>query len=217
MNDTTTPLPIASLILDRANDLMIGPKEIVLKCGYKNLSKGLRRFQELLKGDMDSSKCILEKLPMVLNLDSDILERAVKESLSQIQGQVEASYRESFKPHAIIVCERTIPEPIWLAAIIGIDRLIRIEFAEGSAPITFIEQALIGLSQKLGRWNSSVLPCFGRLKSIIVNYSCDRAVEFDLEGKPLRVVDKAIRVGVSTIALSGRPIKPIELDPLFGR
>jgi hypothetical protein len=134
-----------------------------------------------------------------------------------IEREAEQSYRVSFQPHGIVVCERTIPEPIWLAAVIGVERILRLDLTEGSPPVTYVQQALDGLETRLQRWSSSSLPAFGSPRSVVVNYAYDKAVEFDLDGTPLRVFDEAVRTGVSTLALSGRPLSSRELKLMTGQ
>ena len=49
---------------------------------------------------------------------------------------------QPLKPHAIIICERRRPEPLFVAGLIGVDRLLRVDFATGSKPATYASQAL---------------------------------------------------------------------------
>jgi hypothetical protein len=101
---------------------------------------------------------------------------------------------------------------IWL----GIDKLLRIEFAQGSAPVTYLKQALTGLKQKLAKWHSPALPAFGRPTAVVINYTCHKAIEFDLEGNPVRVFDKAVRTGQCSLALTGRAITESESHRVWG-
>jgi hypothetical protein len=39
-----------------------------------------------------------------------------------------------------------------------------------------------------------------------VNYAFGKAIEFDFEGKPLRVFDKAVGSGAAMLALSAHPL-----------
>jgi hypothetical protein len=95
--------------------------------------------------------------------------------------------------------------------------------------VTYIDQALKGIRQKLARWNSKVdvasvglgdlpLPTFGRPVGVIVNYTPDRAVRFDLSGQPIEVLDRAHRLGEAQFFFKGmsRPLTRGELDTLFG-
>ena len=71
---------------------------------------------------------------------------------------------------------------MFVAAFIGIERLRRVHFDLSESPTTYIQQALDGLREKLARWNSDQIPTFGKPIGVIVNYSPDRAVRFDLDG-----------------------------------
>ncbi len=39
----------------------------------------------------------------------------------------EKIWRENFRPHAIILTERTVPSPMFVAAIVGVEKLFRID------------------------------------------------------------------------------------------
>ena len=45
-----SPLAIEALIAGRLQDLKLTPVELVRRCGYKNLSKGLRRLAGRSRG-----------------------------------------------------------------------------------------------------------------------------------------------------------------------
>ena len=54
-------------------------------------------------------------------------------------------------------------------------------------------------------------PRFGRAVGIIINYSPDRAIRFDLEGNALELFDRAYRPGIAQFAIGGRVVSPGEL------
>jgi len=58
-----------------------------------------------------------------------------------------AAYRAAFKPHAIIITERTRLEPMSVAAFAGPERLLRLDFDGNRTPVTFVRQALDDLRQ----------------------------------------------------------------------
>jgi hypothetical protein len=209
--DVVGETQISRLIEARIQELGVTRAELVRRCGFHNAPKGLRRLSEVCAGNFSRADFLLSNLPDALGLDHQVVEAAVFTAEQAEKSAQELRYRDAFRPHANIVCERSTPEPIWLAAIIGIDRLLRIEFAEESAPITYAKQALAGVKQKLAKWNSPALPAFGRPTAVVINYTCEKAIEFDLDGKPVRVFDKAVRTGQTTLALSGRQITPNEL------
>ena len=55
-------------------------------------------------------------------------------------------WRENFRPHAIILTERTVPSPIFVAAIIGVEKLLRIDLDATQGPVSFVRQVLIGFA-----------------------------------------------------------------------
>jgi len=51
-------------------------------------------------------------------------------------------WRENFCPHAIILKERTVPSPIFVAAMIGVEKLLRIDVDATQGPVSFVRQVL---------------------------------------------------------------------------
>ena len=88
--------------------------------------------------------------------------------------------------------------------------MLRLDFDLSSAPDTFLAQALDGLRQRLMRWHGE-LPAFGRATGLIINYSPDHAIRFDLEGRAVELFNRAYRIGVAQFAIGGRVISPGEL------
>ncbi len=123
---------------------------------------------------------------------------------------------KEFSPYAIILCERTVPEPIFVAALIGINRILRIDFQPGSPPITFAAQAMEGLSKRLSEFKSKVLPAFGKPLGFAVNYTEQRAVTFDLQQRPLRHFPHVIGSGNIYLSKGGRTFSNAELLSFFG-
>jgi hypothetical protein len=50
------------------------------------------------------------------------------------------------------------------------------------------------------------LPAFGRPIGLVINYSPDRAVRFDLDGNALEILQRAYRIGEAYLVHRGRPI-----------
>jgi hypothetical protein len=70
-----------------------------------------------------------------------------------------------FTPHALILTERSVPEPMFVAAVIGVERLLRVDLDAGAPPLTFAGQALRAVRavrRRLAEWRSDQLPAFGR-------------------------------------------------------
>jgi len=223
-------LPIKTLISNRCDELGLRPAEVVRRCGYKNISKGLRRLESVTQGCFKGNEALIQALPSALGVAAEVVKEAVEATQRQIYGANEAAWRAAFRPHAVILTEKQRPEQIFIAAIIGVDRILRVDLDPAEGEVTYIVQALKGIRQKLARWNpkginvSSVglgdlpLPTFGRPVGVIVNYTPDRAVRFDLTGQPIEALDRAHRIGEAQLSLKGmsRPLTRGELDVVFG-
>lgn len=214
---STEQLPIENLVCSRCEDLGLRPVELIRRCGYKNISKGLRRLEQLCQGDYSSSATLIRSLPAALDVPEEALWKAIEDTKRQIHEAEENLWRAAFVPHAIILTERKIPRPIFAAAIIGADRLRRVDFDLSKSPVTFVQQAFDGVREKLARWKSDQIPTFGRPTGIVVNYTPDHAVRFDLEGHEIEVLDRAYRLGEASFSIGKRPISSKELEAIFGR
>jgi hypothetical protein len=209
-------LPIDQLISNRCLELDIGPVELVRRCGYKNIAKGLRRLEELRAGEFKSTRGLIGGLPQGLDLPAEVVQKAVEDTTRQLHEAHEAAWRASFKPHAIIITERQIPHPIFVAAMIGVDELLRIDFPLAASPEMYPDLAIEGIRLKLARWNRNFnrrkglgsydLPAFGCATSFVVNYSPDQATAFDLAGNVVEILSKAHRLGHATFHLKGSSI-----------
>jgi hypothetical protein len=62
-----------------------------------------------------------------------------------------------------------------------------------------------------------VFPAFGHPTGVILSDSPDHAVEFDLKGNPLRVLERAHRPGRASLSIKGRaaPLSQGELGTVF--
>jgi hypothetical protein len=96
-----------------------------------------------------------------------------------------------------------------------------VDFDLAPPPISYAKQALAGIGRKLsGLGNESggipdALPAFGRPTGVIVNYTPDRAIRFDLNGNVLEILPRAHRPLDAYIALRGRPIPPATLRAII--
>ena len=60
------------------------------------------------------------------------------------------------------------------------------------------------------------LPAFGKVTGLVVNYSPDYAVRFDLDGNVVEAFERAFRIGHASFSLGGRKLSRGELDAIFG-
>jgi len=215
-------LPIATLVSGRCKELSLRPVELIRRCGYQNTAKGLRRLEQLYQGYFRGCTTLIRTLPAALDLPAEVVTEAVESTKRQIHEAKEAAWRAEFIPHAVILTERERPTQLFVAIFIGIDRLLRVDFDLTKSPVTFIQQALEGLSQKLARWKlarwkSDQIPTFGRPEGVIVNYSPDYAVSYDLDGNAIQALDRAYRLGEATFSIGKRLVSRGELETIFGQ
>ncbi len=208
-------LPIATLVSSCCKELGLRPAELVHRCGYKNIPKGLRRLEQLCQGNFNSSDTLIRALPPALDVPVEVVRKAVEDTQRQLREAEEAAWRAQFVPHAVILTERQRPTQLFVAAILGIERLRRVDFDLSESPTTYIQQALDGLRGKLVRWNSDQIQTFGKPVGVIVNYSPDYAVSFDLDGNAIEVLDRAYRLGEASFSIGKRPVSRGELDAIF--
>jgi hypothetical protein len=118
--------PIQQLIEDRCHALGLSRRHLIRRAGYENTAKGLRRLDELLDGNLQTTRGLIDRLPTALDVPVETVAEAVGETIRQRHIAEEAAYRASFKPHAVILTEHIRPTHITFAAITGADRKLRI-------------------------------------------------------------------------------------------
>ena len=121
-------LAVAALIRSRMAELGLSRGELVKRLGYKYLPKGIRRIDALCEGDIKGTKQCLDVLPQALETSAETVKLALDQTVREIElaekQEAEARdkiWRENFRPHAIILTERSVPSPIFVAAMIGVE------------------------------------------------------------------------------------------------
>ena len=102
-----------------------------------------------------------------------------------------------------------MPSPIFVAAMIDVEKLLRIDLDATQGPVSFVRQVLDRLPEKV--------PAFGKPIGFVINYSPDTAVRFDSNGQPIETLDEAVRPGTAVLRLGGRPIPAEALGLVFGK
>jgi hypothetical protein len=187
-----SPLPIENLIKSRANELGLTLAQVISRTGMANNSKGWRRLEQLFDGDFVSSRSLIEKLPEALGLRYTEIEAAVINSKNELASEADKAWRESFKPHAIVLtAERGRPRQITFAAICNAGRFVRITFPD-SLPITDYKTYAFAA---LCRQKEEVEKFFYAAEGLVINWSPDSATHYDLAGDEITHLDKATVLG----------------------
>jgi hypothetical protein len=171
------------LLSNLETELGLARGELVKRLGYKNLAKGIRRIDALREGHIVGTKELLDVLPQALEISAETVTRALDQTVREIElaekREAEARdkiWRENFRPHAIILTERSVPSPIFVAAMVGVEKLLRIDLHATQGPVSFVRQVLDRLPEEV--------PAFGKTAGFVINYSPDQAVRFDPNGQP---------------------------------
>ena len=209
-------LAIATLIRSRMIELGLSRGEFAKRLGYKNIANGIRRIDALCEGDIDGTKHFLDALPQALETSAETVKLALDQTVREIElaEKQEAEtrdkiWRENFCPHAIILTEQTVPSPIFVAAMIGVEKLLCIDLDATQGPVSFVRQVLDRLPEGV--------PAFGKAIGFVINYSPVQAVRFDPNGQPIAILDKAVRPGTAVLRLGWHPIPADTLGLIFGK
>ena len=205
---------ISELVETRCAELNLTPVALIRRAGYQNIAKGLRRLEALMTGDFESSKGLIARLPQALDLPSETIAEAVEETREEIHQREEQAYRANFKPHAIIITERVIPTQITFALLTGAPRHLLIDFDLSKDRSTFIHQTLSELQFRLHRFGGSI-PFFGKAVGLVVNYSPERAVRYDLDGEAVQILKGAYRIGEAYLQIGRRRLSPEQASQFF--
>jgi hypothetical protein len=205
--------PIRNFIEKRLKELGFRRGELARRCGYANISKGVRRIDQVCGGDLGSpsAKIVLQALPAALEVDVDVVKAAVEatiKALEQEDAEREAAWRAAFKPSAYLLGTERRPSQIFIFGITGgPERWLRIPLDLTRPPITFAAQALAVVE------NTPVVPFFGATTGFIISYTPDHAVRFDLNGAAVEVLKRAYSPGQVELFIGRKRLPP---GGLFG-
>ena len=121
--------PIGRFILDRVRALGITRSDLVHRLGYRNTANGHKALAETLKtGALPAH--LRKHLSGALELDEAVIASVIESTARQQQDEWRAwlldrekEHITHFRPHLRTETARTVPEPIFIAALIGTARL----------------------------------------------------------------------------------------------
>jgi hypothetical protein len=211
-------LAIETLITTRCRDLGLSRADVVRRAGIKNVEKGLRRLDALYEGDLEKTTVLIRGLPAALGLPTETVDIAIKETKQQLEeaarvaaAEREAAWRASFQPCAYLLGTETRPTQIIVFAMSGgSERWLRIPLDLTQPAVTFAAQA-----HAVAR-TTPVVPLHGATIGFVVNYTPDCAVQFDLNGDPVEVFDRAYSPGQVSIQIGRRKVPTEVLSRMMG-
>jgi len=202
----TSLLPIALFIEQRSSNLGLNRTTLVRRLGYRNVAKGLHSLDAVCKGQLDRYPDLLRALPVAL----DVADRDVAEAASDTQAALQAAYdekreeedalyRRTFQPHAIILTKRSRPTQIFVVALLGTERPLRIDVDPSTPRDTWLPQAVAAIPERVLGFTKPV--------GIVMNYSPDEAVQYDLATKAATPLTAAKRIGRTHFSIGGRELE----------
>jgi hypothetical protein len=111
-------LPIRAFIRARLNELGWTEDYFLRRLGYRKMPKARQHLEQLYLGDC-TRRMLVQRLPEALEVPPAFVRKAIEDTGRRIAEAEDAAYRAVFKPHAVILTERLIPQPISAAAFIG--------------------------------------------------------------------------------------------------
>jgi len=195
--DTTNPsasskrrLLIDELLIERMEQLGLKKSEVVRRWGYSNIGKGLRRLDQIKVGSFVPNEELLSRLAAAVQLTKPAIKDAIAATQYELKQEAqEAEYREwlawcaRFKPHAIVRTEHETPSPIFVVAIVGAEKILRLDFNYTKPQVQWIQEIIGKLPQDA--------IAFGKVTGFFLNYSPDRAIEYDRDGTLVQEFPKA--------------------------
>lgn len=200
--------PIERLIEERLKLLCLRRSDLARRCGFRNIAKSMRRIEAICKGDLASqgAKMVFDALPIALELDKAVVDAAIQntseiisEAIRRSEAAADAARRASFVPHGYLLGTMTRPSSITMYGLSGgPDRWLKIRLDLSRPPLTFAAQARQVVK------NTPSVAFHGRTTGFIINYSPDRAVEFDLDANPVACLDRDYAPGNVEIFIGNR-------------
>ena len=152
-------LSLVQLISNRIRELGITRGELARRMGYANVAKGCRRLDQICARDVKMAENLRIQLAQGLEVDAGVIDESIEFTRSKQISAEDKAYRESFKPHAVILTEYKIPTQITFYAMTGGSRHRMIPMKEGSSPETFATQ-----SRDAPAGHGSLSGCFNRVR-----------------------------------------------------
>ena len=201
------PLPIVTLIEERMKALGLSRRQLILRSGLSNVTKGLRRLDALKHGeDLESAVALISGLPTALELPLEVIQEAVQKSEEQLarveeaaEKEREALFRANFTVSAYLIGTYPYPCPLTIYGVSGgAKKWLKIPIDLSLSPDSFAGQALSVVRK------TPQVPFWGPTTGYVVNYTPDHAVKYDVNGAVVEVLPHAHIPGMVLLALGRR-------------
>jgi hypothetical protein len=203
--------PIGRFILDRAQALGMSRSELASRLGYRDIGKGHAALAKALTTGTVPSH-MAKHLADGLEVDGIIVDEVVAATEQQQHDEAcqhilarETAYRAAFKPHLRCETARTIPEPIFVAALLGTARLRLVSVPDeiwhacADDRDRLVKQAI----QDYHREHGGYVPAFGAVVGytavMMAGYRVDFGLPYDLNGDRAGPMQPVKRLGEAVL------------------
>jgi hypothetical protein len=174
----------------RLETTRLKPLQVAELMGYRNINRGVERFNNLLCRDPLQDPQLLHNALLALGATTEEIFELIeneKTRREKLRAREIAEAARNFQPHAVYLTERRVPSPIFIAAMSRSFPKRRFDFAENEKPINFPLVAHQNMPEQI--------IAFGSVTGFVVNYTPRLSLEFDRDGNPVAIRDKAQDVG----------------------
>jgi hypothetical protein len=166
--------------------------QIISLLGFKNISKGIRRFDAFVEDGVDSPG-MLDRLPSALGLPAETVYAAYEQMLEQMRTEAETQRKASlerlraeFRPHIRVQTDRRVPSPIFVVAMTGgPDRWLRISLPEEITVLPEYDQMeeVAEIVRQHHAERKGWAGPFGSINGYYYRAEFEKAVEFSVTGE----------------------------------
>ena len=189
---------ITELIHERCVELGLNNREFLQRLGYANVSKAQRRLDSLYCGDLISPRGVLEKLPVALDLPTEVIEEAVEVFKRKLVAEDEQRRSTAFKPKAYIITNPDRPRSITICAITNCGRYRGIPL-DGLTETDYLPYVIREANNE--ERSKKLFDFFGEAVGFRINYTYDLSKTYDMKGNLIYTHDRAQEQGIATIQL----------------
>jgi hypothetical protein len=204
--------PIGRFIVNRAHALGLTRSGLVRRLGYRDIAGGHKALSTALLSGVLASQ-IADHLASALEADETLVAAVVyatrlqrDDEANRLRIEREKVYSESFRPHIQVKTERTVPSPIFIAALLTVARLriVRLPdeaiFAEGDDRDRIVKSIILDHWRETGGHVPAFGTVTGYLLVLIAGYGgVDFGLPYDVTGDPAGRMQKVQRLGEATL------------------
>ena len=204
--------PISRLLTHRAGALGFSRGDLGRRLGYRDIGKGHEVLGVALKTGTVPAH-MRKHLADALQLDEAIIDAVMEATSRQRQDEArtrllaqERHHAASFQPHLRTETARTVPEPIFIAAMIGTARLRHVELPPETWTVNADERTrLVAQAIRDHYREHKSVAAFGAILSYTLvtmsGYLVDFGFPFDTAGNPAGPCRTVRRLGEATLGL----------------